>query len=86
MAVTSESVEVNDFAISLSEVSTSGCRVTVKNAGSQGKVADLGPGDVVFGEGFELDSGDTIVVELEAGERLYAISNAAGTTLKILRT
>ena len=81
--IAGDSVEVSDTAIALNTGNLAGCRLTVKNQG--GESADLGPADVVVGEGFELAEEETVELQLKAGEVMYAIS-AEGTTLKVLRT
>ena len=87
MPVTSDSLLVSDTPVALSlSRKVGGSRITIKNAGTGNRVADLGPVDVVFGEGFELKAGESVVVALQSGEMLYAVSNVEGTTLKILRT
>ena len=86
MAVTSDSVEVRDVVVPCNQDDVGGSRLIIRNAGAKTRVADLGPEDVVFGEGFELDSGDTVTVEIQPGEVVYAVSDAEGTTLKILRS
>ncbi|KKL14441.1 hypothetical protein LCGC14_2515610 [marine sediment metagenome] len=86
MAVTAASVDVADVAIACNENDVGGTRLIIRNSGGQARVCDLGPAGVVFGEGFELDAGDTVMIKVKSGEVIYAVSDAQGTTLKILRT
>lgn len=86
MAITATSLEVTETPVACNEQRNSGARLVIRNAGRQGRVANLGPADLVFGEAFELDAGDTVTIDVQPLDVLYAVSNAAGTTLKILRT
>lgn len=81
--ITGNSIEVSNIAVALNMANCSGCRLTVKNDGSE--PADLGPADVAVGSGFELADEETVELQLKPGEVLYAISEE-GTTLKILGT
>ena len=86
MAISSSSMEVTDEAVACNVEHVGGIRLLIRNSGGQARVADLGAADVVLGEGFELDAGDTVEIPLQAGEVLYAVSDAQGTTLKVLRS
>ena len=81
--IAGSSVEVGDIAVALNMANSAGCRLTVKNDGSE--PADLGPVDVMVGSGYELADEETVELQLKSGEVMYAIS-AEGTTLKVLRT
>lgn len=85
MAVAAGTIEVLGTPIACNEETVDGARLVVTNAG-QARSADLGAAGVVFGEGFELSAGDTVRVELNSGDVLFAVSEGMGTTLKILRT
>ncbi len=86
--VSSESIDVGDEVVALNAADRGrGMRMTIKNAGIPViAVADLGPEWVSLGSGFELAAGASVYVELEPNEVLYAVSTAAGTTLKVLRS
>ena len=86
MAITAGSLQIRDQVVACNTAHSSGTRLTIRNSGGQGRVADLGGEGLVFGEGFELDAGDTVSVEVQSGDVLYAVSDEVGTTLKILRT
>lgn len=81
--IAGSSVEVGGIAVALNMANSAGCRLTVKNDGTE--AADLGPETVITGSGYELADEESVELELKPGEVLYAIS-AEGTTLKILRT
>lgn len=62
-----------------------GGQLLVKNTSAN--AADLGASSVAAGAGFDLAAGQTVTVELAAGDVLYAIrSAAADATLAVLRT
>lgn len=83
MAVTAERVTVGGTAVALNTENTFGMTLAIANVGSE--VADLGPSGVGAGAGYELGSGATATVELDAGDVLFAISGT-GTDLAVLRT
>lgn len=48
---------------------------------------DLGGPNVATGQGFQLDAGDTVSIDLEHGETIYAVGPAAGPyVVHVLRT
>ena len=86
MAVSASSIGVTNEVVACNFENFHGIRLLVRNSGARARVAYLGSADVVFGEGFELDAGETVAVELHAGDVLYAVSDAEGTTLNVLRS
>lgn len=85
MAVSAARVAVAAAAVALNTVSTGGQMLVIKNVGAT-DAADLGPSTVTAGGGLQLAVGATVTVEVDAGDVLFAISTATGTTLAVLRT
>lgn len=78
-------VEVEDEAVALNAAgAATRCRCHVKNTTAE--PAYLGGADVADDTGYELGEGDAIVVELAAGDVLYAVSTEGGTVLAVLRS
>ena len=87
MALAGARYTVNDVAVAVHAVDESaGARLLIRNIGTGNRDADLGAAGVAFGAGFALDAATTVEVEVKAGEVLYAISDAEGTTITVLRT
>lgn len=85
MAITAARVTVSTVAVALNTASAYGQTLAIKNTSAN--AADLGTSAVTATTGYELASGATVVVEVDAGDVLFAIrSAAADATLAILRT
>ncbi|KKL21708.1 hypothetical protein LCGC14_2442740 [marine sediment metagenome] len=62
---------------------TSGCRLTMKNAGTES--AFLGGADVTASTGFELKEGERLAIPMQPRDALYVITAENSTTLHVLR-
>lgn len=83
--VNADQVEVEDEAVALNAAgAATRCRCHVKN--TTGHPAYLGGADVAEETGYELGEDEAIVVELAAGDVLYAVSTERGTVLAVLRS
>jgi hypothetical protein len=87
MAVTAARFTASTTAVALNTAdNTSGSTIVVKNTDATNAV-DLGPAAVTAGTGFSLTSGQTVTVQLDPGDVLYAIrSAAADVVVAVLRT
>lgn len=88
MAVQGAQVAISTTAVRLDAAETTGdsrSTVRVKNTGAS--AVFLGASDVTSASGFTLAVGDSISVELGAGESLFGICAAAtSSTIQALRT
>lgn len=81
MAVTAERVAVPLTAVALNTAGTSALRLIIKALAA----LSLGPSDVSTTTGLALAAGQTVTVELDAGDVLFAIAGTA-TSADVLRT
>lgn len=81
MALKSTRIDVVNSPTPLG-TSDSGSSIIVRNKGTAS--IDLGGSDVVYGEGFELEPGESI--SLETDERIFAISFSDAVRVDILQT
>lgn len=81
MAVTAQRVAVGTSAVALNTADTSGLQLTVKAVAA----LSLGPSTVTTANGFEVATGQTVTVSVDAGDVLFGIA-AAATTAHVLRT
>lgn len=81
MAVTAARVAVPLTAVALNTASPGGERLTIKAVAA----LSLGASDVTATTGFEVGVGQTVTVELDPGDVLFAIAGTA-TTAHVLRT
>jgi hypothetical protein len=85
MAITSAVFAVDDSPIvALNTVGGAGQRIIVHN-GDAAEPVYLGASDVSAATGFLLPFGQTVTVDLEPNEVLYALSTAAGASVSVLR-
>lgn len=81
MAIQSRRITVPDTEVVLvtasSDNNVAGRSVIITNRG--GGTVDLGPPGVTSGSGYGLMVGESVSMELDTGERIYAISSAAAT-------
>jgi len=86
MAVSAEVVTVSTTAVALNAADFGGHRLVIKNTHASAN-ADLGGSTVTAGTGFPLLFGETVTVDVDQGEVLFAIRSAgADVTLAVLRT
>ncbi len=86
MAVSSAQFTVDDDPIvALNTAVPRGQRLNVTNTDAAETVY-LGGAAVTSGNGYLLTFGKSVVVELEAGEVLYAVSTAATALVSVLRS
>jgi hypothetical protein len=87
MAITAQrfTVSTTATALNVAESDTvSGARLHIVNTSAN--AADLGPSTVTANSGYSLAASAAVVVELGAGDQLYAIrSGASDATLAVLR-
>ena len=87
MAVTAGRVAVSSTAVALNTASTDGGRLILKNVSEPAADVDLGPVGVTAGAGFSLLDGETVTIQVDPGEVVYAIRSAAvDASIAVLRT
>ena len=64
---------------------TAGQRLIVKN-NDGAELVYLGPAAVASGDGYILGAGESVTVELEPNEVLFAVSTAATALVSVLRS
>lgn len=86
MAISSDSVAVAATEVALNTAGTAALSLVVRNSGAS--PAALGPSGVTLAGGFQISSGQTVDIALDAGDVIFAIADVtpANTTLKVLRT
>ena len=73
-------------ALHTGDAGPSGSRMVVKNTDGTDAVA-LGPSGLTFANGYQLAAGDTVSLELAAGDELYGICDSAATAVvHVLKT
>lgn len=86
MAVSQARITVSTVALALNTASTSGQKLVVKNTDATNG-ADLGSSSVAAGAGFALAAGQTVTIELQPQDVVFAIrSAAADIVLAVLRS
>lgn len=86
MSVTVNRVTVSTTAVALNAVGSSGTTLKIKNTDATNAV-DLGTSTVTAGTGYPLAAGETITLDADPGDGVYAIRSAgADVVLAILRT
>ncbi len=83
MPVTSTGVTVGTSATLISAPSRNPKLVYVQN-GTEGTLVHIGDGSVAAGDGILASLTNTTVFQLNADDSLYAISDTADTTVKVL--
>lgn len=81
MAVSAERVTVGATAVALNAASTSALRLALRTD----VAVDLGDSGVTSAGGLELPAGETLTIELDAGDVLFAISGTS-SDVQVLRT
>lgn len=87
MAVSAARFTAGAFVVALNAAEGGGSQLIVRNTEATNAAA-LGASDVASGGGFLLAAGQTVTVNLDAGDVLYAIQNVAASAaaLTVLRT
>lgn len=86
MAVTASRVTVGATAVALNAAGTSGSTLKIKNIDATNAV-DIGASAVTAGTGYPLAAGETLTIDADPGDGVYAIRSAgADVVLAILRT
>lgn len=86
MAVSHQRFTVSTTPVALNTASTGGQKLTIKNIDATNAV-DLGKSDVAAGAGFPLAATQTVTLEVQPQDVLFAIrSAAADVVLAVVRT